>query len=135
VDRSVVGNIGGIIRQGSDYYLSGWACAKTFEQSIDVHFYTGGSFLFAASANFPSEAAVAEQCQASGSNYRYWVQIPPWVMEQHHGEPISAYGISPVGLENRPLENSGHFSVPGALTLPHREYIYLGDRLLAIDSQ
>jgi len=135
LDRSVVGRIDGVDQQGSDYYIYGWACARTFAQSIDVHFYAGGSFLFATTASGSSEAAVAAECRTGEFHYRYWAQIPPGVIQEHVGEPIYAYGISPTGLGNLPLTLSGSFRVPGALSLSRREYIYLGDRLLAIDSQ
>jgi hypothetical protein len=140
VDRSVIGWFSGVSHQGANHYLYGWACAKTFPGSIDLHVYVGGpaggggTFAFSGPANQPSEPAVAEACTSSGSNYRFWVQIPPSVVQQHMGSPIYVYGISPFGYSNLPLNGSGSFSVPGVLSLNRREYIYFGDRLLAVDA-
>ena len=135
VDRSVKGWFSGISQQGSEYYLYGWACANTYPGSIDIHVYAGGAHVLTGAANAPSEPGVAEACNSTGANYRFWLQIPPAVIQQHLGQQIYIYGISPFGLSNLPLNRAGDFSVPGVLALHHREYIYIGGRLLAVDAQ
>jgi hypothetical protein len=44
-------------------------------------------------------------------------------------------GFPLLGLANLPLNASGTFTVPGILALRRREYIYLADRLLAVDAR
>ena len=138
VDRSVTGWIGGVSQQESGSYLYGWACARTHAESIDIHVYArepgGDAFLFATTANASSGPDVANACASTGTHYGFWVQIPSHVIQQHLGRPIYVYGISPFGLANQALNGSGTFTVPGVLALSRREYIYLGDRLLAVDT-
>jgi len=138
VDRSVTGWIGGVSQQESGSYVYGWACARTHAESIDIHVYArepgGDAFLFATTANASSGPDVANACASTGAHYGFWVQIPSHVIQQHLGRPIYVYGISPFGLANQALNGSGTFTVPGVLALSRREYIYLGDRLLAVDT-
>ena len=138
VDRSVRGWIAGISQQGSNYFLYGWACAGTHAASINIHVYArepgGDAFLFAATANAATGTDVANACASNGTQYGFWIQIPPEAIQQHFGRPIYVYGISPFGLANRELNGSATFVLPGVLALGHREYIYLGDRLLAVDT-
>jgi hypothetical protein len=94
----------------------------------------GDVLLFTTTANAPTGPDVAAACASNGTNYGFWVQIPPEAILQHLGRPIYVYGISPFGLANVELNASGTYSVPGILALHHREYIYLGDRLLAVDT-
>jgi hypothetical protein len=118
VDRSISGSIEGISPQGQDYYLYGWACAKTYSGSIDVQVYAGGpagvggTYVFSGTANQPSDGGIAAACNSSGSNHRFWLQIPTPVIEQNGGQPLYVYGISPFELPNPLLNNSGAFNVP-----------------------
>jgi hypothetical protein len=114
LDRSVIGNFDGIVQSGSRYYLSGWACARTYSGSIDVHVYAGGpagqgSFVFSGTANVASEPAVAAACNSTGSNHRFWLQIP---YNSYGGQPIYIHGISPFGLANNTIGGSGAFTMP-----------------------
>jgi len=94
----------------------------------------GDTFLLAATANASTGPDIANACASTGTHYGFWVQIPLDVIQLHLGRPIYVYGISPIGLANLPLNASGTFTVPGILALRHREYIYLADRLLAVDA-
>jgi hypothetical protein len=120
IDRSITGWIDGVSPQGSEYYLYGWACAKTYAGSIDVHAYVGaaagngGVLAFSGTANVASEAGLQTSCNATGSNYRFWLHIPPSVIQQYGGQSIHVHGISPFGLPNLAIGNSGTFVVPGA---------------------
>jgi len=139
IDRSVIGAIHGIAQIGSEYYLHGWACAKTHAESIDIHLYArepaGDVFLLAATANASSGPEYAAACASTGSHYAFWVHIPSEIRQQHLAQPLLVYGISPFGLTNAALVSSGALLMPGALAIPHRDYIYLGSRVLAVDSQ
>jgi hypothetical protein len=140
VDRSITGWVSGITVQGSNFYLYGWACAKTYPYSIDVHVYVGGpsgsgTFAFSGTANQWSEPAVAEACNSTGANYRYSLQIPSPVVQQYAGQPIYVHGISPYGLPNLLLNGSGNLAVPSFTPTSLKEFIYLGDRVIAVESQ
>jgi hypothetical protein len=139
VDRSITGWISGISQQGTSLYLYGWACAKTYPGSIDVYVYAGGpsgsgTLVFSGPANQASEPAIAEACNSTGSNYRFWLQIPQTVMAQYGGQQIYVHGISPFGLPNLLIGNSGNFTMPGAPVIGLKEYIYLGDRVVAVET-
>lgn len=141
VDRSITGYIDGIVENGGQYYLTGWACAKTYPGSIEVVVYAGGpsgvggTLAFGGTANMTSEPAIAEACDSSGSHHRFMLQFPPSVIQQYRGQPVYVHGISPLGLNNSLLGNSGSFTVPGTPSLISREYIYLGDRVIAVETQ
>jgi len=141
VDRSVIGNIDGISVQGNNFYLWGWACAKTSANSIDVHVYLGGpsggggTLAFTGTANQASEPAVATACNSTGTHYRFSLQIPTSVLEQYPGVLIYVHGISPFGLTNLTIGNSGSFQIPGVAPVSLKEYIYLGGRVIAVESQ
>jgi hypothetical protein len=122
VDHSITGSLEGISPQGSSYYLYGWACAKTYAGSINVQAYvgapagSGGTLAFSGTANVASEPALQSLCNSTGLNYRFWLLIPPSVIQQYGGQPIYVHGISPFGLPNLAIANSGFFIVPGAPT-------------------
>src|SRR2546428_9379806 len=105
---------------GSRVVLVGWACAGGIAQSVNVHVYVGGpagsgSWFTAATANQPSEPAVAGACGVGYGAYRFSIATPfgPEVMMQLGGLKIYVHGISPVGGSNRLLTNSGLFALPG----------------------
>jgi hypothetical protein len=121
VDRAVIGSVEGVGGGGQQFYLSGWACAKTQPTSIDVHVYVGGpaggggTFAFSGNANQGSEPGVGAACDyPSGSNYRFYLPIPHWVTQNYGGQPFYVYGISPIGLANNLIGN-GNVTVPGGV--------------------
>lgn len=139
VDRRITGFIEGISQQGSNYFLYGWACAKTYPGSIDVHVYVGGpagggTFAFSGTANLVSDTGIAAACNSTGSNYRFWLQIPQSVMAEYGGQRIWVHGISPFGLPNLAIGNSGNLTIPGAPVISLKEFIYLGDRVIAVET-
>jgi len=139
IDLSVTGNFEAVVKQGDDFYLKGWACAKNHSNPIDIQIFVGGpnpggTFIGAATANQASEPAIAASCSSTGSNYRFWVLIPLSVRQQHAGKPIYIHGMSPFGLPNLLLENSGNLAVPGLGISGVKEYIYLGGRVLAVET-
>jgi hypothetical protein len=139
IDRSVIGWLSGVSIQGTDAYVFGWACAKTHAASIDVHVYAGGpagsgTFILSGTANQASEPAIATECGTTGANYRYSLLIPLQVRQQFAGQRLHVHGISPFGLPNNLLNQANNVFVPGENTTSHREYIYLGGRVIAIES-
>jgi len=116
--QEVMGVIDSVPQEGNQFFLCGWACARFHPNPIDVHVYVGGpswgggTMVAAATANQPSEPEVAAACETTGSNFRFRIQIPPTVIQQFAGQPIYIHGISPFGLGNNLLDNSGVFNVP-----------------------
>jgi hypothetical protein len=140
VDRSITGNIETISQQGSNHYLNGWACARTHLNSIDVQVFaggasgSGGTFVVSATANQPSDGSIATACNSTGTNYRFSILLSLPMRQQFNGQPIYVHGMSPFGLPNLLIGNSGTFNVPSPYGSSSREYIYLGDRVLAVET-
>jgi hypothetical protein len=119
VDGSIAGHIDGISQQGQDYYLQGWACARTNPSSINVHLYAGGpagggwgTYVAAITANQASEPGVATACNSTGSNYRFSILLSQSVRQKFGGLRAYVHGISPFGLSNALIGNSGAFTIP-----------------------
>jgi len=100
--------------------INGWACAYGIPQSIWVHVYVGGpagtgTFLTAAPATMGNEPAVLDACGVYGGAYRFSSvsTFGPDLMIAHGGKTVYVHGISPIGGNNRLLEHSGWFSLPG----------------------
>ena len=117
----ITGNIEGVVQQGQDYYLVGWACARTHPSSVDVHVYVGGpyaggwgTYAAAATANQPDNDSgeIADACHSYGSHYRFSILLPPSLRQEFGGLRIFVHGISPFGLGNLLIGNSGAFAVP-----------------------
>jgi hypothetical protein len=138
VDRSVTGFISGVVLENQQYFLRGWACAKTYAGSIDVHLYAGGqagsgTFVTVATANQSSSPATPAACNTSGSAYGFSIPLTLTLRQQFGGQSIFVHGISPFGLPNSLIGNSGNLTFPLPMATSSREYIYIGDRLLAVD--
>jgi len=116
VDRAVIGHVDGVWLSGLQYYVSGWACAKSYSGSILVEFIVGGSGAgapaFSGTANIASEPGLAALCNSNGTAYRFITPIPVAVAEYNKRQRIYVRGVSPFGLENSFIENSGHYTVP-----------------------
>lgn len=109
--------------------LNGWACAKTINASIDVHVYLNaaagrGQFIKGVRADRPSEPAVANQCQNQYSAHRFSIPFSREELLQYAGSAVWVHGISPVGLPNLAIGNSGNVRFPvfgsnihGAITM------------------
>jgi sugar lactone lactonase YvrE len=115
----ITGYIGGFTQQGPSLYLSGWACVKSHKGSIDIDLYAGGpggqggTLVARATANQPSEEAVANACETDGANYRFMIPISPSIQQQFAGQPIYVHGISPFPeLPNSAILNSGNVGMP-----------------------
>jgi hypothetical protein len=139
VDRSVTGFISGVVLENQQYYLRGWACAKTNPGSIDVHLYAGGpvgagTFVTSATANQSSNPATTSTCNTGGTTYGLSILLSLAIRQQFGGQTMFVYGISPFGLTNSLIDNSGNLKFPSPVATSSREYIYIGDRLLAVDT-
>jgi len=117
----ITGNIEGVAQEGQDYYLVGWACAQTYASSIDVHVYVGGTYAGgwgtyagAATANQPNSdnGQIAAACYSYGNHYRFRILLTPSLRQQFGGLRLFVHGISPFGLQNLLIGNSGTFPVP-----------------------
>jgi YD repeat-containing protein len=119
-----IGNIDGVPTSGADASINGWACSTGMDQSINVELYVGGRAgsggirIGTYAANQPSEPAIASQCQASGTNYRYSIALDTATRAAYAGQPIYIYGDSPVGNNNNELTGSGQYTVPANPTPP-----------------
>jgi len=141
VDRSITGWISGYVVENNQYVLKGWACAKTYPGSIDVHLYAGGpygtgTFVTSTTANLASidDPNIAALCKSNGTDYRFSMPLTLAMRQQYGGQPLFVHGISPFGLANSTIGNSGNINMPPPVATSSREYIYLGDRLLAVDT-
>ena len=94
----------------------------------------GGTFLVHTTANQPSESGIAAACQTTGVAYRFSTVLSLALRQQYGGQPLYVYGISPIGLANLPLVNSGLVNMPSGVATSLKEYIYLNNRALAVDT-
>jgi hypothetical protein len=105
--------------------VSGWACAKNYPNSVQIHLYFGGpsgtgtyfgSFMADQQGNSQADNdSIAKQCQSSGRNYRFVVLLPSDAVNAHRGEEIFIHGINPFdasGKKNTLIGNSGNLKVP-----------------------
>lgn len=118
-DTRVAGNVEGLIREGNQYSLSGWACSTGVRDPIDVDVYAGSSFLARARAEWDSEPAIAAACGTQGSRYRFRVPLTLEMRQQRGGQALNVYGISPtgVGANNLLLNGSGAYTIPAAAVI------------------
>ncbi|BFI94616.1 MAG: hypothetical protein RSP_01260 [Rhodanobacter sp.] len=114
----ITGNIDGVSIDGSgNAGVGGWACSAGLAQSINVDLYVGGpygtgTFVGRYAADQSSEPAVASACSVSSGSYRFNIPLSTTTRSQYAGKTIYIHGISPVGLDNTLLSNSGNFTVP-----------------------
>jgi YD repeat-containing protein len=114
----IAGNIDGVPVDGSgNASIGGWACSAGLAQSINVDLYLGGpygtgTFIGTYVANQSSEPAVASACSVGSGGYRFNIPLSATTRGQYGGKAIYIHGISPVGLDNSLLGNSGNLTVP-----------------------
>jgi|GEM_PF-540946 len=135
-DTRVVGNIDGVVADGSGFAVRGWACSTGQDASISVHAYAGGGWpsgtlIGPYEANRASEPGVAAACAANGSAYRFQFPLTDAVREAHGGKAVYVHGISPAGKENSLIAGSGVHAIPrllpnvapGGLTAPAKSLL------------
>ena len=103
--------------------IRGWACQTGDASSIAVHVYAGGaagspgaSLVLHATANQPSEEAVARACDVSSLRHRFQITVPN--AAQFAGQKVYVHGISTRGTTNLAIDQSGEFSFPSAPSPP-----------------
>ncbi len=117
---SVIGNIDGVSHDDSwNWYADGWACSTGYAGSIDVHLYAGGAagsgtIIGSTTANQASEAAIAAQCQSSGTAYRFHMPLSVEARQAQGGKLLYMQGISPAGNGNPTIGGSGQYTLPVA---------------------
>lgn len=87
--------------------VRGWACAKNWQDSINVHIYVGGVVARGVTANRASEGAVASACSSTGTAYRFNEFFPESARVANVGKIVQVYGISPFDLPNYGLSGNG----------------------------
>ncbi|WP_250633078.1 hypothetical protein [Pinirhizobacter soli] len=120
-DTTVIGNIDGVTT-GTTATVTGWACSTGLPQSIQVGLYegpagTGANIAFVV-ANQSSEPAINAQCKSTGTAYRFSAVLSDSVRQTYPGQPIYAYGASPVGNGDNMLTQSGVFNIPPSVNAP-----------------
>lgn len=97
--------------------LNGWACAKTVNSSIAVHVYINeaagrGQFVKAGVANLNNEPAVTQQCQSQYQQHRFSIPFTRDEAIRYANSKVWVHGISPVGLPNLTIGQSGRVAFP-----------------------
>jgi hypothetical protein len=115
----ITGVIDGVYYRNGLTVAAGWACDYGHPESVAVHLYAGGpagtgTFVNAATANLPSDGAVAAACGSTGSNYRFEIDIGDY-QAQNVGKTIYVHGISISGGPNYTIYNSGAFIFPDSI--------------------
>jgi hypothetical protein len=112
----IIGHVDGVIREGGQTVLVGWACASYHAASIDVHVYSGGpagagTFVTVARADRTAEPLVSAACATTGVAHRF--RIPLDAHELAHGDrAIFVHGISPHGYANDVIGGAGVHRIP-----------------------
>ena len=120
----VTGYLDSVIKNKLDgsVKIKGWACNQAHSNQVDVNLGVLGlairqapsvTQLTTVRANLISEAAVNFACaNPNTSGYRFEATISASVAQQHVGKKVIAVGVSNNGGQNKPLFNSGSFSMP-----------------------
>ncbi len=116
-DYPIKGYVDGIRLDNGSYSIVGWACQEGKAYSVDVHLYVGGpartgTFIRSVAANFPSSAAVANQCGTNFGNYRFRIPLSEDEISSYATKSIYIHGISETSEYNRLLTKSGNYRVP-----------------------
>src|SRR5882762_2681885 len=96
--HAVMGYIDGVMASpGGGIAVYGWACSQGSTQSIAVDLNVNGPdgsgiYIGRYTANLPSEPAVAQTCQSTGTAYRFLIPLGG-TLSQHSGQSIYVYGI------------------------------------------
>jgi hypothetical protein len=98
--------------------LQGWACMVGSMESIPVHVYLGGpvgqggKMWKTFTPNGSNEPAVSKECGTSGTQYRFNIELPTGANALPSGQKIFMYAMSPLGIGETTLANSGVYSTP-----------------------
>jgi YD repeat-containing protein len=119
----VIGGIDGVVMNGQDASLTGWACSTGLATPIQVALYLNGpagtgTVVGQYASGQPSEPSIASACQATGSSYRFVIPITEAIRAGHGDETLFVHGISPFGHDNLLLAQSGTYHVPASVLAP-----------------
>jgi YD repeat-containing protein len=104
----VIGTIEGI---GIDRVLRGWACTTGTAAPIHVQVFADSIDMGVFPTGVASEPAIASQCEAEGTAYRFEVPITQSMINAHGGRALYVDGLSPLG-QHRQLAGSGVHLLP-----------------------
>lgn len=122
-DIPVIGAIDGIVLEGDQYYIDGWACQKTATTPLRLHIYAGASaydspqgvYVASGSVQYAAEQSIKNQC-ASQALARFHVAISDAVLAANAGKKVYVHGLRVIGdVENSALTNSGSLSFPAPI--------------------
>jgi len=115
-DTALYGNVDGILREGNQYTLSGWACATGMNDSIDVQVFAGATAVATVRADAASEPAIAGHCGTQRDRYRFRVPLTLELRQRYGGQALSVWAIAPTGAStaNVGLNGSGVHTIPAA---------------------
>lgn len=118
-DTALYGNVDGILREGNQYILSGWACATGMNDSVDVQMFAGNAAVATVRADATSEPAIAGHCGTQRDRYRFRIPLSLELRQQYGGQALSVWAISPTGAAtaNVRLNGSGVHAVPAAAVI------------------
>jgi len=117
----VIGDIGGVTHDENwNYFVEGWACSVGVNSPITVQAFAGGpastgSHIITGEASLPTDAKVADACQARGTAYRFRLPLELGTRSAHGGKSIHVHGISPVAGANLVINGSGSYTVPSVV--------------------
>ena len=117
-NHSITGYVDGVFDQEQGWVVQGWACHMTWAGSINVELYVGGpedsgTFIKSLLANAPQEAAVGNACGTQLGQHRYKIPLTESELNDHAGEVVHVYGVSPIDGSKKELQMSGLSYIPG----------------------
>jgi hypothetical protein len=105
-----------ILQPNGTVVIAGWGCELGSPNPIATHTYVGATspttLLGAVTANLPSEAAIATQCEIASGPRRYRYVMTAAQRAAHLGKRIWVFGISSTGSGNPAFSNSASIIVP-----------------------
>lgn len=103
----IVGNIDVINKTSeNEIYIQGWACKKSYNQSIKIEIYINGpkekgTLLTSSTANKNRENAVQAECQSSSNHHGFSLTISGGQKNLIYGKKVYIYGIDPTNSNSK----------------------------------
>ncbi len=125
---TVKGYIDGVSGNIDNFYVAGWACQTGYEQSINVHTYTGGpagrgSYVGSTKASNNSGDGISSACGTTLRKHAFKHTFSPKQVYKNRGKPIYIHGISIAGTGHKQISRSGIYSFPDFPTSRVRGHI------------
>jgi hypothetical protein len=117
VSQGIVGNLDSVVQTTTGVVVTGWACDKGQNKSIDVHVYAGGpagkgTIIGHGTSNRESSDKIASLCGGTRVGHRFRVGITQAMVNSHRGQRVYVHGISVSGGANSTISKSGDLRVP-----------------------